>query len=672
MSSPTSEQRQGRIEGHDSIPESAQDTPRPSPDALVFHQLQDTAQLPPFSEEATPVPTTFEVLIDASDGMRSSATEVLNGFDGNVYEETATGHLSVADGERVDFRMHQWHHVEGCWPRRLLHIPTMTSFEREQGNRYGGTKEPSYSILSYTWGRWAGHSDGPRLGIKGVTWAIPAIDENHFAVQSFERVVQQLGRDSEYVWLDIACIDQENDVAKMDEVRRQVGIFANARRVYIWLSRLSTAHLVEIFDTLRAFEKLVGNRVFGKRRLTNVGEPLAYLPRLCDSVTALLKDPWFSSLWTLQEGTLRQDAVVLSREGNTMTHNVWGRKLSSDHESLSQSLYRVADFIRELSERPEWERDDSALYYMTAVADVIHRAGYDLPRGQNPNIQYGIAQYRETSFPCDRIYGIMAIYGIEVGQENPYGYTFDELEQEFAATLNATSPFIGQIFLHTAKPKENASWKITQQSRVPMADIDPYPSEVQTLCTISAAKQGPASFSGSICLLTEWVFVTLCRTSVSPLYEETKRLGEYYGASYWFTLLLDDYVSGEYPSLSRSSHLRSNGKSLSPQDAALSRFLEAQRSNGLENPSLILSLDLCSLFGKENVYVLLLGEIPSEMRNDENVEVSFGVILLHNRDGEHTYKRLGICQWRGDIDGRYEPGDRGTYVHWKSMEGRML
>jgi hypothetical protein len=28
---------------------------------------------------------------------------------------------------------------------------------------------------------------------------------------------------------------------------------------------------------------------------------------------------------------------------------------------------------------------------------------------------------------------------IEIGQANPYSYTFDELEQEFAAMLNATS-----------------------------------------------------------------------------------------------------------------------------------------------------------------------------------------------------------------------------------------
>lgn len=43
----------------------------------------------------------------------------------------------------------------GDWPRRLLHVPTMTSFEWAPGNYYGSTQEPSYNATSYTWGRWA-------------------------------------------------------------------------------------------------------------------------------------------------------------------------------------------------------------------------------------------------------------------------------------------------------------------------------------------------------------------------------------------------------------------------------------------------------------------------------------------------------------------------------------
>lgn len=43
---------------------------------------------------------------------------------------------------------------DGPWPRRLFHVPTMTSLKWQPGNVYGCQKEPSYHALSYTWGRW--------------------------------------------------------------------------------------------------------------------------------------------------------------------------------------------------------------------------------------------------------------------------------------------------------------------------------------------------------------------------------------------------------------------------------------------------------------------------------------------------------------------------------------
>lgn len=118
--------------------------------------------------------------------------------------------------------------VEEEWPRRLLDIPTLTSLERQNGNIYGGEREPPYSILSYTWGRWY-VANGPRLPISGVTWTIPAVNESRaFSVASFHDVIRQIGKHSRFVWLDVACIDQENYPVKMDEIGRQAGIFAKA------------------------------------------------------------------------------------------------------------------------------------------------------------------------------------------------------------------------------------------------------------------------------------------------------------------------------------------------------------------------------------------------------------------------------------------------------------
>lgn len=47
------------------------------------------------------------------------------------------------------------------WPRRLLHVPTMTSHQRYREDTYNGEKAPSYNVLSYTWGRF--QQPGPGL-----------------------------------------------------------------------------------------------------------------------------------------------------------------------------------------------------------------------------------------------------------------------------------------------------------------------------------------------------------------------------------------------------------------------------------------------------------------------------------------------------------------------------
>ena len=60
----------------------------------------------------------------------------------------------------------------GTWPRRLLHVSTLTSCEWAEGNIYKGVKEPRYVAISYTWGRWAlrpGEKPGVEsIRIKGV------------------------------------------------------------------------------------------------------------------------------------------------------------------------------------------------------------------------------------------------------------------------------------------------------------------------------------------------------------------------------------------------------------------------------------------------------------------------------------------------------------------------
>ncbi|KAF8533279.1 hypothetical protein BDD12DRAFT_947524, partial [Trichophaea hybrida] len=123
------------------------------------------------------------------------------------------------------------------WPLRLLHVPSMTSYEWTEGNKYGNVKEPPYNTVSYTWGCWK-LDRGPSLPVKGVGWTVPAVDENHFSVTDLQNLVKRISIEGageegnksvvEHVWIDMACIDQENNSLKMKETGRQAVIFEGA------------------------------------------------------------------------------------------------------------------------------------------------------------------------------------------------------------------------------------------------------------------------------------------------------------------------------------------------------------------------------------------------------------------------------------------------------------
>lgn len=130
------------------------------------------------------------------------------------------------------------------WPRRLLHVPTLTSYNWQPGNRYGNAVKPAYNILTYTWGRWE-LADTPvkegleveSIPVKQVPWNIPRIDPNHFTTAQFLHVIRRqypidsmvLEPDVEFVRVDVACLNQtQGHPTSNSERGRQVGIFSRA------------------------------------------------------------------------------------------------------------------------------------------------------------------------------------------------------------------------------------------------------------------------------------------------------------------------------------------------------------------------------------------------------------------------------------------------------------
>lgn len=419
--------------------------------------------------------------------------------------------------------------TEDYWPRRLLHIRTMTSFERRGRGTYGQDEYPKYNVLSYTWGRWSQtETTDHTLPVQGTTWRIPAVDKEHFTVEEFQHVVQELGRDGiEWAWIDIACIDQEDDAVKMDEVGRQASIFNRASTAFVWLSRIPTG---ELTDSLHAMSDAAS--IYGSSPSTTRAERfLLNLDTIHHSVATLFQDPWFSSLWTLQELIMRTDAVVLSKEGEMVRKTksrarVYLGSIIADCGDLTRMSRLGKELLCNQGKQllptgkdtvtfsdpqvPAALEGKIPLNTMELLADIEDRISYaGLRSGQpssNPNVQYSAAKFRQTQYAEDRIYGIMQIYGIRVGQsirpnDQP---SLDSLIEEFGLAINAKSPVIGQLFVHADETKTGLSWCITEQSTVPDWMSLPEMVDITIMSKIAKDDSGTVVATGRCCNFQEF------------------------------------------------------------------------------------------------------------------------------------------------------------------------
>lgn len=390
-----------------------------------------------------------------------------------------------------------WRDVVPLWPLRLLHIPTMTSLQRVGENTYGESQSPQYAILTYTWGRFRAPWGSRALDVKGLTWKVPPIKEEHFTADAFQEIIAHMGQSVDFAWIDVCCIDQEDSATKMHEVGRQAGIFKQARSAYAWLNFHLHDELQSLFDTIFDLNYIISGWQMWELTDLQKQSVIPKLQHILSTLNSLLQDPWFTSLWTLQEAVLRRDAMILSKKGQplTLSHN---REHNISLEMFCNSCWNILVDIDAYAEY--WPVE--AIPINRKIQQIIRTSGLFFSLTNNPNVQYGMAYYRVTRHPLDRVYAIMQIYGFRLGESLHPGIpvTLEDLELQLAQQLTSRSPMLSQWFVHTAKPPEYRSWMLSQRSHVP-DELLLYPSYSDSMMlrmfgTIQPTPNRTAIFSG--------------------------------------------------------------------------------------------------------------------------------------------------------------------------------
>lgn len=380
-----------------------------------------------------------------------------------------------------------FNHIEdlGDWPQRLLHVPSLTSYEWTPGNVYNGVKAPIYNAISYTWGRFRLNDGqlpeiGPALDIRGTPWEIPRINPSHFTSAQMAAVVTMLSEipapkhvanvvtgsetallTTPFLWLDLACIDQRGGPVAAMEIGRQGGIFRRAARVGVWLSRSvgdDDRHesFQEFFRIARSRDMDLGFRSLQDHKLA----------RLLSCVHEVLSDPWFSSLWTLQEAYLG-DGLGMALIGGLANALTWGDDPRPVNLSDLRKIARVSSHLRQRDGlQPEVRQlldEVDALYEASGLQSLTDmRFEREL---------LACARHRTTTYERDRVYGIMQVFGYRLGASKPgcegNDYTLEELLDQLGAALLSHYPIESQLYVLRSPAETGKAWRIGMDTAVP-------------------------------------------------------------------------------------------------------------------------------------------------------------------------------------------------------------
>ena len=497
--------------------------------------------------------------------------------------------------------------TEAYWPQRLLRLDgdLIRSIQRIGPRTYDGRDSPRYNILSYTWGRW--ETDvGRALPIMNTTWKIPIVDPKGFSVKSLAKVIQHVSQES-HMWLDIGCIDQENQSMKMSEIGKQAAIFRGAEKAYIWLSQSKR-------NTLKPFIL----EALSRDALEIEGSLRPWLNRICAGVDLIFSDPWFSSLWCLQEGFLRRDAILLFDDASYLDIPKFESYSSTGGPCTLLDIVKGYQVIQtKIRANLRYYPERFGVQGVTRAQDVCQRLdnlGIPCIAQKHAIALYGVASLRNPMRELDRIYGIMQVFGFVLGQsaQPDKEFTLSELEDQLGEAANRENPVLAQSFIHLTDPAPDRRWCLSRNMRV--FSFSP---------VVNRELDRPQSY---------------CRITVKG----SDARAQFHGHKAFFedltTRIRGPDDSGTYRSL-YFDHTAENRRILPESffgaDAWLAPRIEEVKKSMQES------------VGRE-VAVLLIGSM-------DDVPLTWLGVIAHpspveNHPNKRYWKRIGICTWDMSLD----------------------
>jgi len=201
-----------------------------------------------------------------------------------------------------------------------------------------------YDTLSWCWGSRKDPTAEIRILHDNSIYYYPIRTNLHNALKELRRI--KVLR----IWIDFICIDQDNREEKNNQVPMMATIYSDSRCVFVWLGP-------EAGDSNLAMDFLE-NRVLNLRDIDRlIEDPNANAE--WRAIGELIKRPWFTRRWIIQEIALAQDAYMLCGQKKirwvdfadaiSLFNDVeTGSKSLSEHMRSEKALKHMPDFFGHL------------------------------------------------------------------------------------------------------------------------------------------------------------------------------------------------------------------------------------------------------------------------------------------------------------------------------------
>ncbi|KAI0398223.1 heterokaryon incompatibility protein-domain-containing protein [Xylariaceae sp. FL0594] len=273
------------------------------------------------------------------------------------------------------------------------HSPTI------QCKLFQNQDEDEYDTLSWCWGSRTESSQEIHIIHSDEMFSFPVSSNLYAALIELRRIGVRR------IWIDYICIDQNNHEEKNNQVPMMARIYGHSRRVYVWLGPAA-----DNSDVARDF---IETRVLNLPHLDQLIEDTEANEKW-RALGELIKRPWFSRRWIIQEIALAQDAYMLCGQKKFR----W-----VDFADAISLFNEVETGTKSLSEHM---RSDKALKHMPAFFGHLPALNATRLVEQTNNLFWRVTKYEreakltldhlvtmfttfESNEPLDTIYALLAL-----------------------------------------------------------------------------------------------------------------------------------------------------------------------------------------------------------------------------------------------------------------------